>query len=206
MSVEFQYGRVGPQTALSSGVPSPVRLDGTGAIVGAALHGKYFESTTRGKVFCAASTAATTWSVALTATYTGLCISNPAGSAVDLVPLQVGFALSVAPVAIASIHLIGGYTAAGVVTHTTALATQSTRLDGIVSPAIAKADAAATIVVPLYLMPLVGGFTAGALFGTSPTVVDLNGAFVIPPGGWMGIGALTAVIGFGSFVWEEVTR
>ena len=60
-----------------------------------------------GLVYSAANQAAQAVSVALATTYTGLGIYNPLGSGVNLVPLKVKFALSVAPAAIATLGLIG---------------------------------------------------------------------------------------------------
>jgi hypothetical protein len=34
-------------------------------------------------------------------------------------------------------------------------------------------------------------------------IADLGGLIIIPPGGFVAIGALTAVTGFGALVWEE---
>jgi hypothetical protein len=39
---------------------------------------------------------------------------------------------------------------------------------------------------------LMGGFTAAALPSTSPALIDLAGMWVVPPGGFIAIGALTA--------------
>jgi len=93
-----------------------------------------------------------------------------------------------------------------VVTHTAALAApgiQSTIINGS-SNSVAKADTQATIVNPYYLMPMGSGFTAAALYATTPNWIDLGGAFIVPPGGWIAWGALTAVTGFGGFMWEEI--
>lgn len=118
---------------------------------------------------------------------------------------QAAQAVSVAPAGIASLHLIAGYSATVDVTHTTPLAAPGIRnsLLGVGLAATAKADSAATIVSPGYLIPLGSGFTAGALYGTTPAWIDLDGLVVIPPGGWIALGALTAVTGFAGFAWEE---
>jgi len=185
------------------GTPSPFTSDGTGSQRVSDAHGRYAEAARRKQVFYAASQAATAWSVALTTTYTGLVVYNPVNSPVNLEILQVGFALSVAPVAIAHIGLFSGFLAAGITVHTTALVPSSTFIGA--PPGYGKADAAATLVgTPVWVDALGSGFTAGALYATTPAKVDLAGLFVIPPGGYFGIGALTAVTGFGSVQWEEV--
>lgn len=198
-------GQVGAQS-LVDGANAKVRLDREGGILASGLHGKYAEQSRRGNLFIAANVAAQAVSVALTTTYTGLCISNPAGSGKNLSILGFGYALSVAPAAIASLHLIGGYSAAGVVTHTAALAAPGIQncMIGSGGNSVAKADTQATTVNPVYLMPMFHGFTAGALPGADGGFVDLDGLFTVPPGGWIAAGALTAVTGFAGFIWEEI--
>lgn len=171
-------------------------------LIGSQLQPRYFEQSSRQRVFAAASQAAQAISVALTTTYTGLCLSNPIQSSVVLVPLQVGLALSVAPAAIAPIGLIGGYSATTDVTHTTPL----TPMQGLIKggAGVAKADAAATIPTPVWLQQLMGGFTAAALPSASPSLIDLGGVWIVPPGGFIAIGALTAVTGLWSMNWMEL--
>lgn len=194
--------RVGP-TIGGSGTAAPFRADVTGAQAVTDAHGRYAEAARRGKVFYAASQAATAVSVALTATYTGLVVYNPPNTGVNLEILNCGIALSVAPAGIATLGLLGGYLAAGITVHTTALTPGSTLIG---SPAgSGKADGAATLVgTPVWLAALGSGFTAGALYGTTPSVIDIGGLWIVPPGGYIGIGALTAVTGFFSMAWEEV--
>ena len=165
---------------------------------------RYYELARTNQLFWAASQAATAISVALTTTYTGLCVSNPAGNTKNIIPLKVGLALSAAPAAIAPMGLITGYLSTGVVTHTTALTPASNVIGTGPSPT-AKADAAATLVgTPAWTEMLFGGFTAAALPSTSPALIDLEGSLVIPPGGYVAIGALTAVTGFWSMAWAEL--
>lgn len=177
----------------------------TGAQVIADAHGRYAEAARRGNLFIAHNVAAQAISVALATAYTGLCISNPLGNTKNLELLGAGLALSVAPAAIASIHLIGGYSAIANVVHTVALAAPGIQnaLLGIGPASTAKADSSATIPTPGYLFPLMGGFTAAALPSSPLTWVDLAGLFVVPPGGFVCLGALTAVTGFSAFAWEE---
>ena len=197
--------RVGAQV-LSSGAVSPARSERSGGLCAVDCHGRYQEAVLQGQVFSASNVAAQAVSVALATTYTGLCISNPIGNIKNLVILGCQYALTVAPAAIASLHLIAGYSATANVTHTAALAAPGIQNSfiGIGAPSSAKADTQATIVNPTYLIPLGSGFTAAALYATTPLWIDLGGAFILPPGGWIAVGALTAVTGFGGFLWEEV--
>lgn len=192
-------GQVGPQNG-GDGGQLAIRLGRNGEMIVSDLHGRYYEQVSRGNVFGASNQAAQAISVALSTTYTGLCLSNPSGSGKNFVLLSVGYALSVAPVAIASIHLIR---ASGSVTHTAAI-TPRNMLIGNTSASSALVDSQATIPTPEYLTSLMGGFTAGALPASPNALFDIAGQIVIGPGGVIAIGALTAVQGFGSFAWEEV--
>ena len=180
-----------------------ISTDKNGNLIVSNTSSKYQNSVLAGNVFFAASQAATTWSVALNTTHTGLVVSNPVSSNKNLVILKASFALSVAPAAIAHIGLFIGYTGTGIITHTTALTVYNSFI-GAGSATKAFADGAATLVgTPVWNQPIMGGFTAGALPSTSPAIIDVDGSIIVPPGGYCGIGALTAVVGFGSLTWEE---
>ena len=119
-----------------------------------------------------------------------------------MVPVNVGWALSVAPAAIATVGLIGGYATTGITSVTTAVTPAQTM--SYVSGK-GKASSSCTLVgTPMWVMQLMGGFTAAALPSSPQVSVDLNGQFIIPPGGYMAIGTLTATTGLGHWVWEEV--
>jgi hypothetical protein len=203
----LMQGTVGPQTNSDGTSPAQgTRQAKTGDLVVCHNMPRYYEAASRGNLFFASNTAAQAVSAALTTTYTGLCISNPIGSDYNLVMVGAQYALSVAPVAIASLHILTGYSASTDVVHTAALASpgiQSAKV-GLAADTIAFADTQATTVNPTYRMSLGSGFTAGALYATTPSWIDLAGQIIVPPGGWIAWGALTAVTGFGSFSWIEV--
>lgn len=195
-------GQVGPQISADGSNPN-VRLGRGAELVVQALHGRYYEQSFRGNIYTAANQAAQAVSVALNTTYTGLCLYNPVGSGKNLVPLKLKYGLSVAPAGIATIGVIAGFAATGGVTAQTAALTRQSSIIGNLSTGVGIPLSAATIVTPTWLFQLVDGFTAGALPAPSP-VVDLEGLFVIAPGGFIAIGALTAVTGLGGISWEEV--
>ena len=199
-------GSVGQPTTVSlqPGTNPTFRQGQLGDVLVSELHGRYYEQAYRQNLFYGANQAATTVSVALATTYTGIVLSNPAGNMKNLVPTKLMFALSVAPVGIATLGLITGFASTGITVHTTALVGASTLIGAGPAPT-AKIDSAATLVgTPVWTMPIMGGFTAGALPAGNPIVVDIEGSIIIPPGGYMAIGALTAVIGFGGIFWEEI--
>jgi hypothetical protein len=77
----ISLGQVGPQGGADTAA-SAHRADRTGALVVTQAHGQLYEQTSRSLVFSAANPAAQAVSVALATTYTGLCLTNPAGSGI----------------------------------------------------------------------------------------------------------------------------
>jgi len=197
-------GKVGPQTN-SDGAVVPPRLSRSGDQVVTDARGRYREAVSRGRVYHACNTGAQAVSAALTTTYTGLAVFNPAGSGHNLSILAAGYALSVAPAAIAPIFLGTSFIAAGQVTLTTQTAIYSSMVGGGASGGVARACSATTLAVaPVYSVPLIGGFTAAALFAAPASFTDIGGIIEVPPGGAAMILALTAVTGFGHISWEEI--
>ena len=156
-----------------------------------------------GQIYSAANQAAQAVSAALATTYTGIGIYNPVGSGVNLVPLRVKFALSVAPAAPATIGLIGSYAATGGVTAQTTKLVPQNGIVGNTATGKAIPLAAATITTPTWIEHLVDGFTAAALPSPAPTSI-LDGSILIAPGGFLAVGALTAITGLGSIYWAEI--
>lgn len=195
-------GAVGLQSGAPSGSNYPFAQGSHGAMVSQPL-GKYYDAVVAGRVFYASNTAAQAISVALSTTYTGICLANPASSGKNISLLRVGAALSVAPAAIAGFYLIGNYSETAV-THTTPLTPASALIGGGFSP-VGKVDREATIPTPLYLQSLFSGFTAGALPGGTVAIADIDGGIVLKPGAFVALGSLTAATGIFSFLWAEET-
>jgi len=197
-------GQVGPQV-VSDGAGMPLRQGKTAEVVVQELHGRYYETTYRRFVFTA-SNAASTSSAGLATTYTGgVCVSNPAGSGVNLVILKASVALTVISVAVTTAGLIAGYAQAGVVTHTTPLVPTSNLLGAQTAP-VAKADQAATLVgTPAWA--LAGIASTGIAAGVFATTIDVEGSIVVGPGGYVATGtsiASPATAVLASISWEEV--
>lgn len=193
---------------MASGVPGNTgRIDEVGGLVTTNLHGRFRESARRGHIWAVHEDQARAVSVALNTTYTGLYLYNPPGSGCVVSLIAVGFAISVAPATIASIHLGGGYLATGgITTETSALTPFSSQL-GNTGAAAAHAGYAATLATssPKYIMPLNHANTNNALpVSNTPAMTFIDGAYEAWPGGYFIIVALTAITGFGGFVWEEV--
>jgi len=193
---------VGPDAVVQRITPSNASLM-------AAMHGRFYELARIGNLFAVSNAAATATSIALTATCTGLIISNPAGNNKDIVLEAFGFGTLLAYVALASIGIQGGYSTAGVVTHTTPLVvTTNFRCLNLGSAYLPTAltDSAATTVNPTLLMILGGTALAAGVSLGQFAMVDLGGGIRIQPGGWAATYTSTATSSISSFWWSEETR
>lgn len=173
------------------------------------LRGDKYTPAYQGSMFWAANQAGATLSNALATTYVGLCLSNPAASTKNLSVRKVTGAFVVAPGAVGALGLISGWSAAGVVTHTTPLTVQNSKLAG---SAVAQglADAACTIVGAGANAPSWNRFLA--VSKVSAELANFNeeveGGIIIPPGGYLAVGSFGAAgpgSGFvGSIEWDEI--
>jgi len=181
------------------------RLDAGGNLQAVQAHGGKYNASFNNRLFFAANQAGVTTSAGLATTYAGLCLSNPAGSTVNLVPRRITLDLRVAPAALTAYGLIVGFSAAGITVHTTPLTSlQAEFLGAVVTPA-GLTDAACT---------LVGTPAWNSFFGVTPSATgvvsfnfDIDGEIVIPPGGYMAIGSTIAGPAAGllaSIAWEEI--
>jgi hypothetical protein len=203
-----------------------VQLDQQFALWSSNRHGKYYGATygtaaitspataaKAGSTFRGSNSSSVALSAALATTYTGLCLSNPAGSTVNLVVHKVAAVVTAAPSAFVGLGLITGWAAAGVTVHTTPINTNI--VNGYVGAAAsggsivaaapaANLDAACTLVgTPAWDRWIVGNIvTANPI----SFYVNLDDDLIVPPGAYVAIGA-SAAIGsgvFGSFSWEEL--
>ena len=194
-------------TSLPQGGQQQPRGGKLGETVMQELHGRYYETTYNKAMFSAANQAAMTTSAALTTTYTGLSLSNPINSNVNLVLCKVGVAAILAQTSPLAVGLLAGINAGTNVTHTTAL-TPANNFIG--QPAgQGKADSSATLTGTPVLLQLLGSFGTGAttVDQADAFTVDLEGSIVIPPGGYVALytsAASAASSLLASFSWEEV--
>lgn len=199
---------VGPQAA-ADGASVAARAGKTGEQIIQQLHGRYYEATKRGLMFGGSITGQVT-TVGLATTYTGLCLSNPFTSSVDLVINKVGYAFLVAFAAAASVGLMTGYNATTNVTHTTPVTVRGQRFTGVTSSGSGLLDSAATLPTAPTLNQIFGAGLTGAITtipGIYSGVVDMEGALILPPGAYAALYTSTvsgAAAGAFSFSWEEV--
>ena len=201
-------GKVGKQS-LTDGSEADIRLNKNGSTVTAQGQAQYQESVLGGNVF-GGSVVGQVTSVGVALTYTGLCLSNPNGSGVNIVINKVGFSFIVAFTAGAHIGLMAGYSTTDV-THTTAVTPRS-KLFNNSTTAKGKLDNEATLPVTPTVNQILGSGLTGAIT-TVPHIsngcIDLDGSIILPPGGFCAIYTSTAsgaASGAFSFTWDEVPQ
>lgn len=189
---------------------------GNGAIVNMALgpHAEglisqldppYRQGVRNGETFFGCNQAATTTTIALAATYTGLVLYNPVTSKKNLSIIKVSCSLWAAPGGIVAVGLLGGAAATGITAHTTPATVYGAKTLAAAVP-YGGVDAAATLVgTPIWLCMLTEANTSAALpVAGSPVWYDIGGAIEVPPGGYVGIGTQTVASIVGSILWREV--
>jgi hypothetical protein len=205
---QLQVGSGIGNASLALQTPIVARGGQLGEAIVQELHGRYYETCYRKNMFSAASQAAVTTTVGLATTYTGLCIYNPIGSTINMVVNKVGYSFIVAFPAGSAIGLMAGYNAATAVSGVTAITPTSQFLGQPVGQGLA----ASAITLPT--APTVRQLLASGLTGAITTeemvsgdTIDLEGAIIIPPGGYLAMytSTVSGTSGmFASFQWEEV--
>ncbi|MDE3022475.1 MAG: hypothetical protein KGI54_11520 [Pseudomonadota bacterium] len=200
---------VGPQQSALGALQQNLRTGRQGDIIVSELHGRYYETTNSKASFSAANQAGQVTTVGLATTYTGLSLSNPVGSQVNLVINKVSASFPVAPAAAMVVGLMTGYNGTTNVTHTTPV-TPKSQFIGTGPAPVALVDAAATLPTAPTLNTVfgfVGTAAVTAVNGVPGIYEDLEGSIIIPPGGYAAIYTSTASGAAGMFAsmsWEEV--
>ena len=194
-------------TSIQPGTTPTIRQGQLGDVIISELHGRYYETAYRRNLFNAAvqGTGITT-SVGLTTAYTGLALTNPTTSTVNLVLNKVGYAFNAAPTAVMVISLAFN-TSTTAVTQTTAITGRNNYLGGAAPQGLAASSVTfPTAPINSHILGVVGT-NAITAFSNTPTQFDLEGSVVMPPGSYICIVTSTASAAtsfFGSFQWEEV--
>jgi len=166
----------------------------------------FLEQARLGNMYNACSTGAVTLST-VSATCTGLALSNNYGSGKLLVVRQVRFAPSTAPAGAAVVGLAINaaiYTAA--VTHTTPIVIHNAIATGSnLDTGVGRVDSAATLpAAPVWLRPL-ASVVAGSSITPAMYVDETNGSIILPPGANLSLSYLTtAAVGIASISWVEI--
>jgi hypothetical protein len=166
----------------------------------------WMEQAQLGNVFHACSTGAVTLST-VSATCTGLALSNAYGSNKLLVVKKVRFAPSTAPGGAAVVGLaISPAVSVTAVTHTTPMVIHNALMFGSnIKNGVGLVDAAATLpAAPVWLRPISSVVAASSL--TPGMYVDETlGDIILPPGTNLSLSYLTtAAVGIASITWAEV--
>jgi hypothetical protein len=166
----------------------------------------FLEQARLGKMFNACSTGAVTLST-VSATCTGLALSNPYGSGKNLVVKQVRFSPSTAPAGAAVVGLaISPAVSATAVVHTTPAVIHNAIASGSnLNVGVANVDSAATLpAAPVWLRPI-GAVVAASSISPDSYVDETEGSIILPPGTSLSLSYLTtAAIGIASFTWVEI--
>ncbi len=192
----------GPQSASDGNIAAACRGGKQGDLIVSELHGRYYEQTYRSNIFSVMTqgTGITT-TAALATTWTGLGISNPVGSGVNLVVNKM-WVTEFAVGAASTVGVMGG---TGVLN---AGLTPQSRIIGSGTVSKANASASATISTPLLICTFgQTGSLATTGYGLGPAAsIDFEGSLIVPPGSF--IASYTAIVTtsalqFG-YAWEEV--
>lgn len=157
------------------------------------------------QVYVASTQAGVATSTGLNTTQTGFTLTNPAGSGVNLVLLDVTVACTTAPAAAATIVYAANVNpVAAAVTQTTPLTVRPAVL-GKTSTGAGLAASAVTLPAAPVVVRALGG-PVGATTISPPYLRDeVNGALVIAPGSAISLNSLTtAISAVISVVWREV--
>ena len=199
-----------PFKSLPDGSPYDFRLGNMQDLIVQELHGRYYEETYRKNVYSGFVTGVTT-TLGTAVTYTGLCLSNPVGSTVNLVLLKVGYGFTIVWPAVAAVGLMCGYNAAANVTQSVAITPQNC----FVGPAIsgqgkltsgsASSGLGATpIVTHIFGAGMTGAATVAPFDGA---LIDMEGSVILTAGAYCAIytSAVSPTSGAHfSFTWAEV--
>ncbi len=199
-------GVVGIQNNPDSANSTPIRQGHQGDVLVSELHGRYYEPTYRKSMFGGSIVGQVT-TVGVATTYTGLCLSNPVGSSVNLVLNKVGITFLVAFPAAAAVGIMTGYNGSTSVTHTTPAVVRNKYVGAGVGSGLL--DSACTLpIAPVLDTVFFAGLTGAITTVTAgDAIVDLEGTIIIPPGGYGAIYTSTAsgaASMAASMTWEEV--
>jgi len=201
-------GNVSPQKLSDGTNNATLRLDRSGALANVEAQGRYREATYQKQMYSGSITGQVT-TAGLATTYTGLCLTNPVGSPVNLSVNKVAFAFIVAFAAGSTIALMTGFNASTAVTQGTPVTVRNQFFTGGTSGSGLLAAGATLPTAPTLNIILGAGLTGAITTSTvvTPAVVDLEGGLEIPPGGYVAFYTSTvsgAAGGAFSFQWQEI--
>jgi hypothetical protein len=166
----------------------------------------FLEQARLGNMYHSCSTGAVTLST-VSATCTGLVLSNPYGSRKKLVVAKCRFVPSTAPAGVSVVGLaISAAVSVTAVTHTTPAVIHNAIATGSnVDTGVGLVDSAATLpAAPVWLRPI-SGVAAASSITPGMYVDETRGEIILPPGTNLSFSYLTtAAIGIAAFTWVEI--
>jgi hypothetical protein len=214
MIIQGQVGALSTSSSLPSGQQAITRLGNMGDMIMSELHGRYYEATYRKSMFTGATQAAiaTATSAGLTTSVTGLpVLYNPIGNTYNVVLTKVGYSFLIAqPTAASIIGIATGYNATTAVSGTlTSVSPKNRFLNGPAPTAAMYFSASITLPTTPTLDVVLGYVGTGAITVNTnvPSLFDLEGSIILPPGGFAQLytsAASAASSLLCSFQWEEV--
>ena len=205
-------GIVNQTTRFATGQTAQNRAGQTGDQIVSEYSARYALAGNAGEIFGAGNQSAVTFTVGLTATYTGFVLINPISSGKNAEIIFAMATVSVAASVAGNLGLIVGGSGAGLTAYTAIAATLwgTTRADSNAATngsVMAVAAAGITLVgTPRYAAWLTsvgtGAVNLWSIAGTS--VTELAGAISVGPGGYCAFGSFTAIAtATCSFLWRE---
>lgn len=214
MIIQGQVGALSTSSSLPSGQQAIARLGNMGDVIMSELHGRYYEATYRKSMFTGATQAviATATSAGLTTSVTGLpVLYNPIGNTYNVVLTKIGYSFLIAqPSAASIIGIATGYNATTAVSGTlTSVSPKNRFLNGPAPTAAMYFSAAITLPTTPTLDVVLGYVGTGAITTNTnvPSLFDLEGSIILPPGGFAQLYTSAASATSSllcSFQWEEV--
>jgi hypothetical protein len=209
MIIQGQVGPITSTTSIAAGTQATARMGQLGELVMSELHGRYYEQGYRRNLFSAANPTGVTSTAVTSGTttnITGIILANPVGTTVNLVLLKAGYTISVAPAAIMPMFLAVGYNSSTNLSGNTSLTVRNNFVGvGAAGQGVVYSASTTIPTAPNFVTTLGSVFTT--ISSNGPTVIDMEGAIVLPPGGYALITSTVASGAsgfFGSFMWEEV--
>lgn len=194
-------------TSIQPGTTPTLRQGQLADLIVSELHGRYYETSYRRNMFNGSVQGTGITSAAgLVTGYTGLALTNPTTSTVNLSLTKVGYGVNAAPTATMVISLAFN-TSTTAVTQTTAITGRNNFLGGAAPQGlVASSVTFPTAPINSHILGVIGTNAVTALNETM-TIVDLEGSIIMPPGSYICIATSTASAAtsfFASFQWEEV--
>lgn len=198
-----------PLSQFQSGATPTLALGKQGEVFVSELQGRFYSLAYAGKVFGSATQANTTLS-SLSGTYTGLVITNPWGTGVNLALLTCAIAMASAPAGISTIHHEAAFPPLSKTAVTQG--TPSVVYNALVGNAAIGAGLAATAaslpIAPVAIRQIGLGVNAtGSTTTFGYNVDDISGMIILEPGTYCGLGYLTTAMNvMASYHWAEIPQ